>query len=113
MHLGFPVSARAELYADWSWTSSEASMETLFMTPLDPALEAVLGQANLDFTDVRYYSDIDVERSDLSLGARFTLANGMLFDVGWTYVDYQDDAPILEDQSGSFSVVHGSVGWRF
>jgi hypothetical protein len=88
-------------------------MATIFMSPLASDLDAVLPQANLDFTDIRYYSDIDVERTDFSLGARFTLANGVLFDVGWTYVDYDDDAPILEDQSGSFSVVHGSVGWRF
>ena len=98
---------------DASWMSSNASMASIQFAALTPELEALLPQGNTDFSWVNQLSDIDVERTTITIGGRFNPASDFLLDVFYSLVDFNDSAPILEDDTGKYQVIWANVGWRF
>ncbi|HHN73965.1 MAG TPA: hypothetical protein ENK10_01925 [Acidobacteria bacterium] len=66
-----------------------------------------------DWTPVAGYSNIDVDRLDLTVGARYRRADGWGVELSWLWTDYRDDDPILEDESGRFSRLLALIGKSF
>jgi len=93
--------------------STNASMASIQYAPLTPEMEALLPRGNTDFSWVNELSDIDVERGEITFGGRFVLGSDFLLDVFYSLVDYNDNDPILEDDTGTYQVLWANVGWRF
>jgi hypothetical protein len=102
-----------EVYANYSIVSTEATMKTIRFPSLDPAVDAALPRSDLDFEDTHRLSDIDVIRRDITVGGQLALDSGLMVDLGYSLVDYEDQDPILVDETGEYQVIYGSVGWRF
>ncbi|MDQ7088372.1 MAG: hypothetical protein Q9Q13_11195 [Acidobacteriota bacterium] len=66
-----------------------------------------------DWTPVAGYSNVDVNRLDLTLGTRYRGAGGWGVELSLLWTDYQDDDPILEDETGRYSRFMALVGKRF
>lgn len=112
MHFGVPFGKAIELYADYSIATTNASMNNI-VWDFDPAQIANLPLAQMDFSMVNNLSNIDVRRDNLTLGLKYALDSGLLVNLGYQWNDYQDKDPILDDQSGNYQTLYGSVGYRF
>ncbi len=66
-----------------------------------------------DWDVVNGLSDVSVNAWDLSLGARWRLPTGYGFELAWTLTDYDDNDPILEDESGRYNVLSAYVSKSF
>lgn len=66
-----------------------------------------------DFTLTHTNSDLDVTRWEVDLSARYQLEERFFLTAGYRWADYQDDAPYLEDVSGSIDLYSVGVGWVF
>jgi hypothetical protein len=92
-----------------SLTRVDAMMEewNLEATPLvaaelaDPTSELHEAIYN-DWSIVDDLSEVDVERFDVTLGARVRGQSGWGFELAGTFTNYQDNAPILEDETGQY-----------
>jgi hypothetical protein len=113
LHLGFPIHKRVELFGDFSYMSTEASMDSIMFAPLEAGVVAALPRDDVDFSTVHLLSNIEVERTEVSVGGNFTFKPGLLLQIGYSLIDYEDDDPILVDESGEYQVVFASLGWVF
>ena len=112
LHFGVPFGKALELYADYSIMTTQASMNDL-VWDYDPAQIANLPLAQMDFSMVNNLSNIDVRRDNVTVGVKAALDSGLLLNLGYQWNDYDDKDPILDDQTGNYQVVYGSVGWHF
>ncbi len=66
-----------------------------------------------DFSETWAASDLDLSRFEGSLTARYVLSGRFLLAGEYRYVDLRDDAPYLEDATGSIGYWSISLGWSF
>jgi hypothetical protein len=66
-----------------------------------------------DFSQTWAASDLDLSRLEGSITARYSLTGRFLLAGEYRYVDLQDDAPYLEDATGTVSYWSISLGWNF
>jgi hypothetical protein len=104
-----------------SFTQVDASMERwrLEATPIVAAGIEAAGPSDplhaiyREWGFVHDFSNVDVQRFDGTFGARHRLDTGWAFELAYTYTDYEDFDPILEDETGTYSSVMGLVGKAF
>ncbi|GAB4368241.1 MAG: hypothetical protein Kow0062_01230 [Acidobacteriota bacterium] len=118
VQIGTPLDERTDLFVRGLYTRTRASMDpwsmtSVFVTPdaltTDPTLAPLLN----DWTIVDELSDVDVQRFDVTLGARWRGASGWGVEVGYTLTDYDDRDPILEDETGLYSAFTAMVSRSF
>ena len=106
--LGAPIDDRIEAFASAGYTQADACKETWTLATVAPAPLPGFDLANnpnllLDWSEVRDYTDIDVSRFDLGLGARYRSSGGYGLELSYLWTDYADREPILEDETGQYS----------
>jgi hypothetical protein len=112
IHFGVPFGKMVELYGDYSIMTTQASMNNI-VWDFDPSQIANLPLAQMDFSMVNNLSNIDVRRDNVTVGVKAALSSGLLLNLGYQWNDYEDRDPILDDQTGNYQVIYGSVGWNF
>jgi hypothetical protein len=113
LRVDIPVTERASFYADYTFMQTTGTMDAVHFAELDPAVAAVLTAQDMEFGTIHELSDVDVERDDFTVGFNLNTPQGFLFQVAYMWVDYEDNDPILTDESGEYDVIWASVGWRF
>jgi hypothetical protein len=94
-----------------SYTAAEAGLDP-FDLPADDYV-ATHPPTAYDFSASHTYSDLDVSRMDGDLMIKYKFSDAMWLRFNWRYVDYTDDAPYLEDTSGTVQWATLSAGWYF
>ena len=90
----------------WNLTSVLKTPDALVT---DPSMAAVFN----DWTIVDELSDVDVQRFDVTFGARWRGAAGWGVEIGYTLTDYDDRDPIIEDETGLYSALTAMVSRAF
>ena len=98
-----PVMERMSFYLNGEYSTFEASMSEWlnFETYFNGDLATLLPHTDLDWRSVNEMSDVDVTRFVLGTGLRYRSEAGFGYELNWTMADYDDDAPYLEDETGS------------
>lgn len=116
--MGTPINERSDLFVRGEFLSTEATMEAwtmtdVFVTPdaldTDPSLAVI----DNDWSQVDEFSNVDVQRIDITFGGRWRGASGWGFEAGYTLTDYDDNDPILEDETGLYSAFSAYVSRSF
>ncbi len=71
-----------------------------FVTLFNGTLPSV---SNLDWSPVDEMSDVSATRIGASAGIRYRSEEGYGLEISASLVDYNDNDPILEDETGSFN----------
>lgn len=89
----------------------------------DPLLDPDTGDVIFDLTDyeavsrdwsqIAGYSNVDVSRLDLGIGARYHSSTGWGVELSYLWTDYDDNDPILEDETGKYSQTMLLIGKHF
>ena len=110
---GFKIDAseKWDLGADFSWTQAEAALAPFDLSA--PDYVATHPPMAFDFSQTHTYSDLDSTRIDADVWLKIFLKESLWLRFRYHYVDYQDDAPYLEDTSGTLQFASGSVGFTF
>ena len=58
-------------------------------------------------------ADLDIEQLEYSLGCTYDFSDQLSFNLGATYVDYNDDEPYLYDMDGDALFVNGGITYKF
>ena len=66
-----------------------------------------------DFSNTWSYSDLDLSRLEGAVALRYSITGRLSIQGKYRYIDVQDDAPYLEDLSGSVDFWSVGLGWRF
>lgn len=109
---GFKVRpGKWELGLSMSYTSAEAGLDPFDLSA--PDYVATHPPTAYDFSNTHTNSDLDVSRLDGDLTVKYSISDAMWVRFNWQYVDYADDAPYLEDTSGTVQWTTLAVGWYF
>lgn len=116
--MGHPIGERLTFYGSFGFTDVEAEMDPWDFEGVypDPILND-LGEIVFDLSDHDYthfleregfglvwdFSNVDVIRRDLTLGLRAALGTGWGAETSWSYINYSDQDPILENETGEYS----------
>lgn len=104
-------SERWDLGLHLVWTASEAGLDP-FDLPADDYV-AITPPTVFDFSQTHTFSDLDTTRVDGELSAKYHFSDTFRLYGAWRYADFSDDAPYLEDTSGSFNMYTFAFGWVF
>jgi hypothetical protein len=104
-----PGSWEVGLYL--SYTSAEAGLDPFDLSA--PDYVATHPPTAYDFSSTHTYSDLDVSRLDGDATIKYKFSDAMWVRFNWRYVDYSDDAPYLEDTTGTVQWATLAVGWYF
>lgn len=113
LRLEIPFSDRASFYADYTYMQTTGTMDAVHFAELEGAAAAALANHDMEFEAIHELSDVDVERDDFTVGFNLNTPQGFLFQLAYMWVDYDDNDPILTDESGEYDVIWASVGWQF
>ncbi len=94
-----------------SYTASDFSMDPWTLNGGEFAARSHLQP--YDYSLTHTFSDLDVSRFDASAELRYRLSKSFSLRGLYRFIDYQDDAPYLEDASGRVNVVSGGFGLVF
>lgn len=94
-----------------SYTASDFAMDPMTLNGGDFAARSHLQP--YDYSLTHTFSDLDVSRFDASAELRYKVSKLFALRGLYRYVDYQDDAPYLDDTSGKVHVVSGGFGLTF
>jgi predicted porin len=89
-----------------AYSDSRAEMDTITFDDIngqlgfDPSTSG-MSIYDYDFTEVHEYSKLDIKQWDVSIGADYRLSSRASLYAGINYIDYDEDAPYLADESGS------------
>ena len=87
------------------------------LAPFDFEVPAEFLAANpnmsFDFTRSHLNSDIDVSRVELGLGGSYAVSDRLRLTGGYRYLDFEDDAPYLGDDTGSAGYYRLGIAWSF
>jgi hypothetical protein len=129
MDLRWIPSDKGEIYLTATYSQTDAEFDSLMPTfaadvPVELFPDGLPGEgadptAPVRFADYQGLSEIhDYSRLDFSelratLGARFNLteAIGLIGEI--SHFDVEDDAPYLQDVTGTVSLIYGGVSWTF
>ncbi|NJN63667.1 MAG: hypothetical protein HC882_01500 [Acidobacteria bacterium] len=116
--IGTPVDDRTDLFLSAEYLGAKAGMDawrmtSVFVTPDALETDPTLSVVDNDWTFVDEFSDVDVRRLDFTFGARWRNPNGWGLEASYTLTDYDDDDPILEDETGLYSAFSAFVSRSF
>ena len=100
-----------ELGLGLTWSVSDASLAP-FELPADDYV-AITPPMVYDFSTTHTNSDLDLERTEAEVHAKYNFSNSFWLRLNYLYIDYQDDAPYLHDLTGSLDLITAAVGWAF
>lgn len=103
---------RLELDLSIAWNQADAALSPFELTAPADYLARNPNQS-FDFTDTWRNSDLDLSRIEGAIAVRYTLTGRLSLSGEYRYVEVQDDAPYLEDVSGSVDFWSLGLGWRF
>ena len=94
------------------WSRADAALSPF---NLNAPAGYLVGKPNqsYDLGNVWSYSDLDLTRIEGTLSARYELTGRMWLRGEYRYVDLQDDAPYIEDESGTVEYYTLGLGIRF
>ena len=94
------------------WNSSDAALDQLdLVAPAD--FLARNPRTSYDFTLTHTNSDLDTSRIDARADLTWFVTNALSIRGTYHYIDFTDDAPYIEDLSGSVHYFGGGVGYSF
>lgn len=85
---------------DTSWNAAEAAFDP-FVFPEGEAFAAARPNQSFDFSQTHLNSDLDTTYFEAALRGRFQVGAGWHLTASYRYIDFDDDAPYLGDDSGS------------
>ena len=68
---------------------------------------------SFDFTQTWTNSDLDTTFIEAGIQARYKVKEELYLTAGYRYLDFDDNAPYLGDDSGTVEFVNLGVGWAF
>ena len=110
--LTFEASEDLDVSFDFVWTAAEAALDSF---DFDVPAEFLAANPNMayDFTRTYLHSDLDVSRVELGVSASYSINDRLALTGGYRYLDYQDDAPYLGDDTGSADYYRLGIAWSF
>lgn len=96
-----------------SYVDSSAGMDTILLAPISAAAEAALNYPYYNFTEVKYYSDLEVTRIGLTGNLDVMLTSQWGWYAGFLFDDYEDDAPYLVDTTGNYYWLYSGFSFMF
>ena len=84
-----------------------------FRFPAGEAFAAARPNQSFDFSQTHTNSDLDTEFLEAGIQARYDVRPDLHLTAGYRYLDFNDNAPYLGDDSGSVEFVSLGVGWAF
>jgi len=99
-------TSKLNLSLSVAYSDSKAEMDMITFDDIngqlgfDPSTRG-MSMYDYDFTGVHEYSRLDIKKWDMSLGAEYRLSSTAFLHAGINYIDYDEDAPYLADESGS------------
>ena len=85
---------------DASWNTADAALEP-FRLPGGEAFAAARPHQSYDFSQAHLWSDLDTEYLEAGFRGRWRLSPDVYLSATYRYVDFDDKAPYLGDDSGS------------
>ncbi len=84
-----------------------------FRFPEGEAFAAARPNQSFDFSLTNTNSDLDTSFLEAGIQARYDVKEEIYLTAGYRYLDFDDNAPYLGDDSGSVEFVNFGVGWAF
>ena len=111
---GFKVKPSDKLYfkVDIAHNTSEAEIDP-FRMPEAEAWAASKPNQSYDFSQVHLNSDLDTTFLEAGLKANYEVKEGMYLTGSYRYLDFEDDAPYLGDDTGSVDYYGLGIAWKF
>ena len=100
-----------ELGIDLSYMQAEAGLAPFDLSADDYV--ATHPSMAYDFSTTHTYSDLDTDRLDAEMWAKFVFGENLWLRLRYHIIDYTDVAPYLYDTSGKYQYMAASVGWVF
>lgn len=94
-----------------TWIQTDASLDP-FDLPADDYV-AITPPVMYDFSQAHTYSDLETSRTQAELSARYNIRDSFWFRLNYLVIDFSDDAPYLEDTTGSLDLITAAIGWAF
>ena len=110
--LSFKPAEALTLKLDLAWNSAEASLG-MFRFPEGEAFAAERPHQSFDFSMTNTNSDLETRFIEAGLSARYDVREELYITAGYRYLDFDDNAPYLGDDSGTLEFVNFGVGWAF
>jgi hypothetical protein len=129
MDLRWIPSDRGEFYLTASYSQTDAEFDALTPTfasdvPVELFPDGLPGEgadptAPVSFADyeglseIHEYSKLDYTELRATLGARLNITDtlGLIGEI--SHFDVEDDAPYLEDVTGTVNLIYGGLSWTF
>jgi hypothetical protein len=93
------------------YVQSEAALDP-FDLPADDYV-AITPPMNYDFSIAHTYTDIDLTRFEGGVEAKYNFTDTLWARAKYHLIDYQDDAPFLEDFTGRVDFLYAMIGFAF
>lgn len=108
----FEASERVSFGADVSYTTADESMDRISMA-FPPEILAILVDSTYDLTHVHTYSDLDSGQWNATVRAEAKVAKDLVGVASYSYFDFDDNEPYLENLSGNLDLIHVGLRWSF
>ena len=100
-----------KIFADATWVAAKEALEQLNYE-WDPSLAAILVHSSYDLTQVHTYSDLDSRRWEVNLRGEFRVWQSLFGVASYTYLNYDDRAPLLDDLTGTINEFNLGLRWN-
>ncbi len=104
-------SERLEIGIDGVWSLGDASLDQ-FVFVVPESYLAVNPNQSFDFSETHLNSDVDFDRFEFGLRFNYEVSELMGIWGGYRVLDYEDDAPYLEDTTGKIEYVSFGLAWK-
>jgi hypothetical protein len=106
----YAASEAVKLFADATWIDATESLDQLSYS-MDPDVAAILVHSSYDLSPVHTYSDLDSRRWELNLRGEFKVWQNLFGVASYTYLNFDDLAPYLDDLTGTLNEFNLGLRW--
>jgi hypothetical protein len=110
--LSWKPSEKLAIDLSLAWNRADAGLDPIAVTVPASHLAANPNQA-YDLSEMHTASDLDLSRLEASLGFGWQISDRLALVGDFRYVDLEDDAPYLEDLTGTLFSWSAALRWRF
>jgi hypothetical protein len=110
--LAWKPSEKLAVDLSLAWNQADAGLDRVELTVPAAYLAANPNQA-FDFSQMHTASDLDLSRLEGSVAVSYEIGAKAALLGEYRYVDLEDEAPYLEDLTGTFSSWSAALRWRF
>ena len=104
-------SDRIKLGAHLTYNDATSGLDQFELTADE--YEARTPSMSFDFDESHTYSDLDTSRLEGQLEARYSINDSFWLGGWYRYIVFTDDAPYLEDTTGTVQLITAAVGCTF